>query len=472
MDQVQFLSSIDYAYFGQLVAFTICQLVLIRQDNRMQVILWICSSTLIALSFTLAPENLLNLSSPYLAPYSAFLALLGGIFRYAAVSFQTKGFLRDRPSKGLIILSIAAAPLTLDDIFLDYSGLIVSLVALTITLASILALRRNRYWAASNQTALNVLTLGLAFAAILLSVRAFTVHPFAADTTFGGSSKIQIFSAAAVVAISFFLQLGFTGMLFAQQAKIVVFRDRRNLRAWVRATDVMQQSKKLTDTSEQRLAFIELLTHEVRTPMNNAQASLQSISSALERSSALFKDAEHALERAAASLDGITLALSNVILLGVLSVGGKEWDRHPVGAFEILEMARLDCSHAMQKRIVLTQPENSLFVECVPIFLRVALHNLFEHALSLAKIDSDIRASIDVDDVKIGTTFSIVFEIGSQEPPTFPCYTELCFTDTSAPATTSLGLFAADRVAAYHYGDMSIEQKDDDNVVFNLFLSF
>lgn len=45
------------------------------------------------------------------------LALLGGIFRYAAVSFQTKGFLRDRPSKGLIILSIAAAPLTLDDIF-------------------------------------------------------------------------------------------------------------------------------------------------------------------------------------------------------------------------------------------------------------------------------------------------------------------------------------------------------------------
>ena len=470
MFQAEILSSVAYAYLGQLIAFTICQLLLIRRDNRTQVFLWICSSILIALSFVLAPHHLPTLSSRYLATYSAFLALLGGIIRYAAIGFQSKGIFRDRPSKGLILLSIAALPLSLFDILLDYRGLIVTLVALTITLASIQALRRNRFWTSSNQTARNVLMLGLALAAALLSFRIFTVHPFAADTTFGGSSAVQILSEGAVVSISFFLQLGFTGMIFARQAKVSGFLDRRNLRAWSLAADLTRQSKRLESLSEQRLDFIQLLTHEVRTPINNAQASLQSISSALEYSSAPFKGAEHALERATGSLDGITLALSNVILLGTLSIGGQEWDQQTVDAFEILEMARLDCSPARQERIVLTQPERSLFVECVPIFLRVALHNLFEHALSLAKNDSDIRASINTDDVKLGVTLSIIFEIGSRELPALPSYTDLTFTDTSAPPTTSLGLFAAERVAAYHYGDMSIEQKDDDNLVFRLFI--
>jgi hypothetical protein len=244
VDQAQFLSTLVYGYIGQLVAFTICQLLLIRPDNRTQVVLWICSSTLIALSFVLAPDQHPGLSSRFLAPYSAFLALLGGVIRYAAFGFQTKGILRGRLSNGLILLAIAAAPLTLFDILSDYRGLMVALVALLITLASILALRRNRYWVGSNQIPLNALLLGLALAATLLSVRIFTVHPFGADTTFGGSSTMQFISEVAVVAISFVLQLGFTGMLLTRQAKVLVFLDRRNLRAWGRAAEMTRQSKK------------------------------------------------------------------------------------------------------------------------------------------------------------------------------------------------------------------------------------
>ena len=311
----------------------------------------------------------------------------------------------------------------------------------------------------------------MALAIILLSGRIITVYPWGTDRAFAGSSSVQVFSTVAVVAVSFVLQMGFTSMLFARQAKVRVFADRRNLRAWERTENITNQSKKLTDLSEQRLDFIQLLTHEIHQPINNAQASLQSISSAMEHLPTPFKDAEHALERATSSLDGITLALSNVILLGTLNAGDNKWDRHPMDPFEILAMARLDCNPAQHKRIILTQPENSIFVECVPIFLRLALHNLFEYALSLAKIDSDISASIDVDDLKLGATFSIFLEIGQPEGLALTPYYDLRFNDIHPSSTTSLGVFVAERVAAYHYGDISIEQKNDDNLVFNLFIS-
>jgi len=470
VDQSPFLSSVIYAYLGQLVAFTICQLLLLRRDNRTQVVLWICSSILIGLSLVIAPVSFPALTNRFIS-YSAFLALLGGVFRYAAIGFQTKGIVRGGQNNRLILLAIAGAPLSLLDILSDYRGLIVSIVAITISLATFLALRQNRYWAGSTRMALNVMLLGLALVVILFSGRIITVYPFAADKYFSGSSSMQVFSTTALVAISFFIQVGFTGLLLARQAKLRVFMDRRNLRACARSENITRQSKKFMDLSEQRLDFIQLLTHEVRQPINNAQASLQSISSALEHSSAQFKGAERALERATASLDGITLALSNVILLGTLNAGDQKWDRRPIDAFEILAMARLDCSPAKHKRIILTQPENSIFVECVPIFLRVALHNLFEHALSLAKVDSDISASIDVDEMKFGVTFSISIEIDRLERPTLISYTDLRFSDTLPSATTSLGVFAAERVAAYHHGDISIEQKNNDNLSFKLFLA-
>jgi signal transduction histidine kinase len=437
----------------------------------MHVVLWICSSILIGISLVVGPATDHVLISRYLGFYSAYLALLGGIIRYAALAIRAKGFIRDRKANGLILLSLALAQLALFEILLDYRGLIVTIVAITISLASFLALMQNRYWTTVNRTGLNALLLGLALAAILLLCRVITVYPFAADHNFAGSSSLQVFSTAAVVAVSFVLQMGFTGMLFARQARVRIFSDRRNLRAWGRAANIAAQSKKFMELSEQRLDFIQLLTHEIRQPINNAQASLQSVSSAMELLPTSFKGAEHALQRATSALDGITLALSNVILLGTLNAGDQKWHLQPTDVFEILAMARLDCSPTKHKRIILTQPGNSIFVECVPIFLRVALHNLFEHALSLAKIDSDIRASIDLDDVKLGVTFSIFLEIDQREVPALTPYTELSFNDTLPSSTTSLGVFAAERVADYHYGDILIEQKNNDNLVFKLFIS-
>ena len=471
MDYGTNLNALVYAYAGQLIAFTICQLLLLRSDNRTQVILWIGASIVSAISLVSAPHVLTIFTSQDLQIWSAFLSLLGGVIRYGALGRQPGGFVRDRWANIWFWVAIAGAPLAFLDILLDYRALITSVVGMSISLACLLGAKRNRYWVSYDQLGLNLVLIGMAVSAILLALRIVTVYPFSLERAFVGTSTISILALGALVGISFFLQMGFTGMLVARQAKVVKFAARRKVRAWQRSAHLKDQAHKLRNIAEQRLDFIQLLTHEVRQPINNAQASLQSISTALDATSASLKDAEHALERAISSLDDITLPLSNIILIGTLTADNQKWDLQPVDAFEILEMARLDCSFANRKRIFLTQPENSVFIECVPIFLRIALHNLFDYALLWSEINSDINVSIEVDEVHLGVAFSIIYKNTTQKGFSLISIDEITFNDLAPSQERNLGIFVAKKVSKYHGGFLSVEDFNNLNVKFKLYIT-
>jgi len=464
------LNALVYAYAGQLIAFTICQLLLLRSDNRKQVILWIGASIVSAISLVSAPHVLTIFTSQDLQIWSAFLSLLGGAIRYGALGRQSGRFVRDRWANIWFLVAIAGTPLAFLDILLDYRALITSVVGMSISLACLLVAKRNRYWVSHAQLGLKLVVIGMAVSAILLALRILTVYPFSLEKEFIGTSTISILALGALVAISFVLQMGFTGMLVTRQAKVAKFADRRKVRAWQRSAYLSDQAHTLRNVAEQRLDFIQLLTHEVRQPINNAQASLQSISTALDATSASSKDAEYALERAISSLDDITLPLSNIILIGTLTADNQEWDLQPVSAFEVLEMARLDCSFANRKRIFLTQPEHSVFIECVPIFLRIALHNLFDYALLWSEINSDINVSIEVDEVHLGVAFSIIYKKTTQKGCSTISFNEITFNDLAPSQEQNLGIFVAKKVSNYHGGHLSFEDFNNLNVKFKLFI--
>ena len=342
MDYGTNLNALVYAYAGQLIAFTICQLLLLRSDNRTQVILWIGASIVSAISLVSAPHVLTIFTSQDLQIWSAFLSLLGGAIRYGALGRQRGGFVRDRWANIWFLVAIAGTPLAFLDILLDYRALITSVVGMSISLACLLVAKRNRYWVSHAQLGLKLVVIGMAVSAILLALRILTVYPFSLEKEFIGTSTISILALVALVAISFVLQMGFTGMLVARQAKVAKFAARRKVRAWQRSAYLTDQAHTMRNVAEQRLDFIQLLTHEVRQPINNAQAALQSVTFALDPGFTLSNDAGHALERANSSLDSITLALSNVILIGNLNSEDREWSHQSIEAFEILANLGLD----------------------------------------------------------------------------------------------------------------------------------
>ena len=161
MDYGTNLNSMVYAYAGQLIAFTICQLLLLRSDNRTQVILWICASIVSAISLLSAPHVLTIFTSQDLQIWAAFLSLLGGAIRYGALGRQPGGFVRDRWANIWFLVAIAGTPLAFLDILLDYRALITSVVGMSISLACLLVAKRNRYWVSHAQLGLKLVVIGM-----------------------------------------------------------------------------------------------------------------------------------------------------------------------------------------------------------------------------------------------------------------------------------------------------------------------
>ena len=458
MGQNDFLSALAYIYLGQIVAFSFCQILLLRPDNRAQITFWILASGFSALSILGAPHILTVFSNNSLQLWAASSSLVGGLFRYAALGFRSKSLIQDRWPRGMALASAFGLPFAILPVLEDYRLLVASVAGVLVSLACFGAAIRNKYWASQNEFGRGLLLTGMAISVVALAVRGLTSYPLGDDKLFAGASSLQVTGTELLVVISLFLQIGFTGMIVARQAKVAKFTDRRTVRAWQRTALMVERGQKLRETAEQRLDFIQLLTHEVRQPINNAQASLQSITPDLDQVSMPSEAANHALDRAKSALDGITLALSNVIVAGTLVANEQKWVRQPIDALEILEMALLDCSPANRQRIKLIPPDAHIFVEGMPIFLRVALHNLFEHALAIAETDSDVNVYTKVDDVKLGVTFNLMGRLNLEiENATIPV-SELSLADTSPSQITSLGFFVADLVAKHHFGECAIEE--------------
>ena len=105
----------------------------------------------------------------------------------------------------------------------------------------------------------------------------------------------------------------------------------------------------------------------------------------------------------------------------------------------------------------------------MPTFLRVALHNLLEHALTLVETDSDVNVYVTADEVKLGVSFQLIGRLNlEKENATIPV-SELNISDTSPSQITSLGFFVANLVAKDHSGACTI-RKDGDTFTIELFV--
>lgn len=455
MEQFGYLTALAYVFLGELVAFSLCQLLLMRRSNRVHIGLWLVASGLSAVGTAGAPHLLTVVSIKNFEIWAGLAALAGGVGRYFAVTYRRKSFSGDRMSRFFLFLTLAGLPLAIWEPLLPFRLLLTSVVGAAISLACFFGMLNNPIWKSRSRFGLSIALVGMLISASALAARGLTSYPFGSDQFFVGTSNFQVRAFETLVLISFFLQMGFTAMIVARRGQEDLFVDRRAVRTILNARLRAKRMDDLARLSHERLELIQLLTHEVRQPINNAQASLQSIALNLGSAPPISDRASHVLARAQSSLDDITLALSNVIVAATLVSPAKRWEPQQVDAIAIFEMARLDCPPTDQPRIRLHVDEEHLYAFGMPILLRIALHNLLDHAAKTSIPGSEIVSEIRVDPVHLILTFKIVFETTDASNRTEEMFLPRRSSDSTASKIPSLGLFVVRLAARAHGGEIS-----------------
>lgn len=464
--------NLAYVYLGLLGAFSVAQLMLMTRYNYVQIGLWLLASFFSALGTIGAPHILTVSSWANLSFNAVASAQIGGLFRFLALSCRNRSFHKNRLARTFFLISVFTIPLVAIPALANYRLLIGSCIGASTSAACLFAVLSNPALKFANKQPVALIASGMAISVVFLILRAATSFPFTTETTFIGPSDNQHSGLVALIVMSFVLQVGFTGVISERQERRSVLKKRAAYRISQRTVRLQQRALETAHIARVRLDLVQLLTHEVRQPITNAQATLQSINLKLSSPNKFLKNAPFALDRAQSSLYEITLALSNIIVASTIISDERRWNRDEIDAYSALQMSILDLSPEQQARIKINTADDNIFFESVSILLRLALQNIFDHALRLSNSNSNI-------DVKLNVDFNqeiVVFDIGFMSKSADFFYSDIfdrhMSNDTERSGISALGLFVVRQIMRELGGDAQLLSTAPDRMKFRLTVAY
>ncbi len=454
------VATLQWAYLGLLSAFTIC-LALISQFTASSGLRWWLGSniaSLMAFALSIWRGPLLHHDLVYLAP--SLLLVIAAALKLVAVNGGASRRLLCIVL-GIVVVAFAAAYKLLDS-----AGLIASRVALTMAVLGVLTgliareVHRNRRW--HGLRGRDLLTAAFVTASIALLC--------SAALSLAGQGNYEYFSQGGRQSVNFGLNLlqliivhtGYIALVIGRRYRITAQAESR------RAVQIRYR-REAELVARERQSLLQILTHEVRQPLNNALAALQEIARAIPPARYASSGLAEPLERLHHTIDHIVLSLSNAIIGASLIERRTEQTLTSVDLSAIADLACGDCSAEGQSRIHLAGAEHALFVQGDPVLLRLAFRNLLDNALKFSPPGSPVEAIIRVDEDRLG----IVFEV--RNTPIVPIRPDAALFERAARGDTradgnGLGLFIVREVALIHDGLAEARALDDGSVLFGLLI--
>jgi K+-sensing histidine kinase KdpD len=284
------------------------------------------------------------------------------------------------------------------------------------------------------------------------------------DVSIADLSGSIVIIVAAVIA-----HIGFIIMMFEQMHRLQLHSVEQSARADEGRLQAEKRELEILRFSEEEKALIEVLTHEVRQPLNNATAALQSIIQEL----AVVKAPRQfeAVLSAQSVIDNVNSVLSNALIAATILERQKKFYSARCEPVAIAQIVAFDFNSFDRKRFKIEAANAPLFITVDPILIRVALHNLFDNAMRYGLSDSEVLIEIYEDEARLG----VVFRISNEETnPTWSdgidIFARRVRGASSQISGSGMGLYISSEIAKLHNGALSTYYHDGRRV-FSLLLS-
>ncbi|MEK8033293.1 HAMP domain-containing sensor histidine kinase [Ideonella sp. DXS29W] len=269
-----------------------------------------------------------------------------------------------------------------------------------------------------------------------------------------------------------FGNVGYVGMAL-ERARI-----RRDAQAADLAREQAQRSAAearaavLAERLAERDEFVRVLAHEVRQPLNNASAALQSAGAALqvgEMSDA--GEVQARLHRAQKVISHIVGSIDNTLAATTVLASEQPLAPRDADVNVLLEMALGDLDPQQRVRVLRDASSSHARTAAMDIgLMRLALRNLLSNALAYSPRGSPVVLQVSDSDEPLG----LVFEVRDQGPGIAPEMRDRLFQrgargDHGLPSH-GLGLYVVQQIMLRHGGRASWAPHEPQGSVFRLWL--
>lgn len=437
-----------YFFIGNVAAFTICIVMFGGRTAAVQV--WAISNVLgIAGMIFLACAGA-NIAM--ITEVGVSLTVISGALKAVAFGGGRVALRRFQLANVILLLSLICAALVLVQPGLPYARILFLAGMGFSLLASLIYLRCNKQWfglrEASYVAVVTVLGLGGVVAVI---TQAF---PFGAETRLVSLGAEGVNNFARLCLASMAIELAFLTLTLARNRRA----NERAFRRTVRLKDNFALKKRLLEEtralSDQQQNLIKMLTHEVRQPLNTAQAALQSIAVDVATFDSTGSSVGTKLNNALNVLNAITVSISNSLLGATLIGNNRTADLKSVDICDVSQLAYLDINLSERHRIEAQFEQKHIYVDADPIVLRLAIRNLLENAVKYSPANAPIIFKIGTDETRLSVQFSVTNDIIDMAMLDGDLFARNKRGADSRYGGDGLGLFIVNEVAKMHEGSL------------------
>lgn len=232
-----------------------------------------------------------------------------------------------------------------------------------------------------------------------------------------------------------------------------------------------RQAAHLREAIHERDEFVRVLAHEVRQPLNNASAALESAAGELVPGARMEPgQAMQRVRRAQGVIRQIAGALDNTLAATALLTSAERVGSHDADVDVLIDLSLADLDAAQRTRVQVERISSTRTASMDSGLMRLALRNVLSNALAYSPPESPVVLRITDSDEPLALVFE-VFDTGpGVRDELLPHLFERGVRGNQDVPGHGIGLYVVRRVMELHGGNVDLRPNAPSGTVFRLWL--